>query len=434
MGAWITLTVTKADTGGKSRQLQIARAPAKLNKCHSPRFVLSALRELSRTDFDISNHFIQLEGSTVRMDALGIANPRLALSYAYASDFRGAQFSSETSFSEARMCMEGITTNPTCSRVTNQVLPPRIDHIVQSSSGSLSLWTLSYSNACGNRVTSPPRAYYGRNLKDVSACVDAQGSAHLDWVTFGMFGSDSGDEVTSIQLRCEFNVVQAAREMEISRETGMVLVSPAAKPKLSPLTPNPREILPNLTSQVNALLTELSDPNGDLPVRLTWSDDSIPALEIISGLTFTSVQSVTNTLSLPWANGDPKNSSVDNYNGGGPPGYIIPTIETYNVVLLGSGSKLWLIPLSLAIIAILASFLSLPRPHLGFDPSDPSAMVAVALNSSIELQPGQRGGLATEMDAKRRLYFGEAPDDPGKLALGLEPRTIGGRWTRKADA
>ncbi len=111
-------------------------------------------------------------------------------------------------------------------------------------------------------------------------------------------------------------------------------------------------------------------------------------------MVFRSVMTLDNSFGVTYL--DPNHSlygDLVNYNSGGPPAYIVPTTETYTVILLGNGSKAWLVPLALAMAVIVASFASVfRRRFLAFDLSDVGSVAAVAFNSSVKLRRVGRTG------------------------------------------
>jgi len=361
-------------------------------------------------------------GVTVNTSALGIANPGVLATYIEQSTVRDPKFSSDAAFVQAIMCMEGITTNPDCSTTSITPATLAIQAPTNLATNESAIWNLNYENACGEQVTSFPLSDNPDGSMDVSACVDSQGQAHLDWVFFGLYAGNTTNTQDSIQIQCAINIEQASMQMNLSRDEGTILITPTLTQEPCPLTLNPRNIVANLTSQVSALLAVIADPDGGLlSIRAGPDDvDAATYLAALSGMLFGSVMTLDNFFGITFKDDSDTNIDLLNYGGGGVPGYLVPSHEKYTVILLGDGSKVWLFPLALAIVVILASFSTFFKRMVGFDPSDAGSVAAVAFNSDVKLAGGGEGGLATDEEAERRMWFGEKAGEAGRVALRVD--------------
>ncbi len=188
------------------------------------------------------------------------------------------------------MCMEGITAQPTCALVPGSRAALAFQADADPATNASRNWKLRYDDACGRAGASFPLSNNPLGSMEVAACTDAQGQAHLDWVFLGWYAQALFNEPVLHHVQCAIHVEQAAAEMNLSRNEINTMITPALDPQPCPLTSDPADIVPNLTSHAGAILATIADQDGGLLAIGQRDPATAPLayLESLSGVSTTS--------------------------------------------------------------------------------------------------------------------------------------------------
>lgn len=386
---------------------------------------------------------ISVGGAVVNTSDLGVANPAILESFTGNSTWRGSRFSSQNSFVEASLCMSGVVAEPSCQLAGTPVAV----NVVEAVDGAANIITLSYTDACGQPVTSDPQFRFRPGVAYANTC-NQNGTSFLNWVTTGALAGNRTDSfpwtASSRQFNCPISLAPSVQPMRIYRrngQTGIERVPPDDASVQSCSAANLTLSLTNvsiiLDSFVEAALTPASD-KSDFQAVVTGAafanatlgtfagNDAFGAgLAIASGLAYRAAY--TSQVVIGFSHDAQAN--VVNYRGNDSVGVVVPTEETYTVTALGHDGRLLLVPLFGAIVVVAASLGLVVRPVGVFDPSDAEAVartVEGAMRSgSMSLLGKEALGVGERVEAGYK-QLGEVETGSGFEIGAFEGSSAGG--------